>query len=1595
MGKTYQSIRNFVGQHPTVAIIVIALGLAVSADRAEAQAPPPATVSIGGFRVQFWQPVNGAYATDGVAIAVGDLRNFSAGERAAVTRSFQYWTNVLGLTSPPPANAPIIRVVIDNGNPNFNAFAVPVTNVDQGAAASEFNVFSRLLRGAAANPARTDGVDGQVVFRPAGLSFDESRIRQLPTDVRNPSFEGIMIHEIGHLLGAANGHTPFLADVNAATGFTTGTETQLISGGTGLPIDITGTDQFSHTMLEFHNLTRGRPFNVDYRNIVAFSPGELAILDDMGYGNGAGLGGPQVIENSFGTAIYDDNTTPAAIAANFNSAQDYAYGLFIHGDNNTVTFAPGQTTTVTGFAATGIRITGADNDRIGNNVLVSNGATINVGGSQFGIGILASSGANNNIRLAGNILANGGNDARGVVIDFGTNLLPLSGQVTSANYGQALVNSLDISGQITTDAGNNAIQIASSAAVNTINIMNFTPGTATTITGNIFSDALNTGVFNNPNLIFGSGVNAVTGAATGVADNMFAVNLNGNIIGTPVGLSTVQRANLDLTFLGGTTTLGAGFATNVDNVNVTTGNVISNGSFDGLDVVVNRAGAMMGGMATFNGQTSLRDINIIDGQIVAAAPNPLTFTGRDVTVGPLGTFTSSGNRTTVRGVTISGDATGNGTFQVTNGFTTATAITQNGGQTLVNNTGGAGPTLLSVNTYNSTNGNLIVNGATATFNVNTELRLTGTDGVMPVVINNPVVTVQNGGTIIADDFVNDEAVVNVDANLNVVDGGAAEFTNLNSGVLNVGQAGPGVMTADSMSQSSSATTRVFGMGTMTVNGAFTNDGVPATGSMTRSSLTVDAGGTANVGAMTQTGMATTTVNGTYNGGSFTTTDSTVAIAGVFDVDAAMAPTGTGAFTQSGGTTTVMTNGMGAAPPEFRTDTLTATNAAMLNFNGGDGVFDTSVSLAASQLDITNGGSLTTMAPLGTFTQDASITNVTNGTLTTGAFTQTDSTTTVAAAGIWNANSVTTTDSTNTVNGMVNVTNLYDQVTGTTDVNAGATLNAGAFTQRTGITTIDPTGTVNVTNAAAVNNGTMVLNGALTSNTFTLGQNGLLQGNGNLTGNAGVTFNGIVTPGNSIGTITVTTAGTTTFNPTATTRIELNPAGTTPGVHNDLIDVNGTATVNGGTIELTQLGAGTFDVTDQYTFLRTTGGVTVNTPFNVQEVIAGRRFIQLINPNDYRLIVARSGLLTAIGTTPNAQRFGAYLGAVSGNPQAQTLRNALDLIADPNAASFALQSLGGELYASVQTSLMQANSSFLDNLNSTVHGGGHCCGSFAENPLGNGFWNSNYGWGGTDGSDGNAQTAEVRGGGTAIGFGRFLSDTSMVGFFYNAERLDTDIDQLDQSAETETHRLGIYHESRFNSYYLRGVAAAGYSATESQRNFQFVNPIGIISESPRGDFHSWNAMVDIETGWCVTKPQVKIEPLLGLRYIHVSQEGFAEQGGPLTNLIVNNANIDSLRARAGARFSGILPNQATVLSLETFWQMDIYEPPHARSDARLAIAPTSSYFVQGPEYGSGRFVFSPSIRHQWGQHTNFFFRYRGDWADGAHRNAGEAGLEVRW
>ena len=685
---------------------------------------------------------------DDNALTAADIGTWSPQEITAVREAFEYWEQTADLPTNLGDERPIIRLVKDErlsvedkDNPGTwiparnNARAQSTTK-----SGTSSRVHDRLVSGL--TPARNaNNLDASIVFQVGVDSNDVLNV--INTDAMLQLAHGQnggvqiqkqAIHEIGHLMGINSLDLTVVTD--GGQRYLRGAEVQNLFGADGVLLDPDGTN---HTMLDYHNLTRARPFFRRYRNIQAAAPAELAIIADLGYGIS--------LDDHFNEAFYQDGVTQSINSA-YSSSEDYAYGVFTHADNLTIN--QNANISLSGFAVTGVRITSPDYDSAtepppqGNDLTIAPSANINVSG-ESAIGVLVSSGASHNIVHRGTInaaLPGTGIQATGIYIGFGPSSLVSSHEVTSSNYGAPLVDTLDISGTISSTG--DAIYVGESAEVNRINIMS---GAAVNggldairvegavesidITGSI-STATNaisvgsTGSVNEINIMRGAAIDGVISVAANVSNTNNATitfgklpDANGVATSTPDStftfnygdiISNPSQTVLDLDFFDGQTTLGG--LTFVEDVRVRDGQLTANGFFFARDLDID------GGTATFNNTTDLDDLS----------------------VGASGMFRST-NATLIDDVYLNG-----GEVEVAAGTTTVDEYRHNSGTTDVDGT-------LNASWFRMTTGQTDVSGTmTVTNQVQSQggtFTVNGTVNSNTFIVENPA-TVQGAGDIQSD-----------------------------------------------------------------------------------------------------------------------------------------------------------------------------------------------------------------------------------------------------------------------------------------------------------------------------------------------------------------------------------------------------------------------------------------------------------------------------------------------------------------------------------------------------------------------------------------------------------------------------------------------------------------------------------------------------------------------------------------------------------------------------------------------------------------------------------------------------------------------------
>jgi len=496
--------------------------------------------------------------------------------------------------------------------------------------------------------------------------------------------------------------------------------------------------------------------------------------------------------------------------------------------------------------------------------------------------------------------------------------------------------------------------------------------------------------------------------------------------------------------------------------------------------------------------------------------------------------------------------------------------------------------------------------------------------------------------------------------------------------------------------------------------------------------------------------------------------------------------------------------------------------------------------------------------------------------------------------------------------------------------SGAMSGTGTLS-KTGAGNLVLTGINSYNGGTSVNAGTLSVNGSIANSAVTVNNGGTLGGSGTV-GSTSVAAGGVLAPGNSIGTLTVN--GNVAFAAGSVYRVEVDPAG-----NSDRINATGTATLNGGTVDV-QAGAGAYSLTTQYTILNAAGGrtgsfsgVTSNLAFLTPSLAydANNVFLTLLRNNTS---------YASVGVTPNQIATGTALqNAVAGaGSDMATVLAAVDSLSAPQArAAFDAASGAGIV------ELRRASAGFAANFGNQLQarlaamqgGAGTLANSFADRPLllaangtlsdlmapvsdmpqqkfslagdapalpttsdaGRGLWARGYGSHGNTDGDGNAAASRLRGSGLSIGFDTEVKEGLRTGVALSTgtSRISTDNNESGKTLSTAVAVYGSYASGAWN---FSGSASLGWGSNHMDRGVAF----GSINRIAGGDFDSDTLSAYGEARYTVPMDGWVLRPLAGLFLSRSRSGAYTETGAGALNLQVAGQTLNASKSLLGATAS---------------------------------------------------------------------------------------------
>ncbi|HEV7736839.1 MAG TPA: autotransporter-associated beta strand repeat-containing protein, partial [Chlamydiales bacterium] len=568
--------------------------------------------------------------------------------------------------------------------------------------------------------------------------------------------------------------------------------------------------------------------------------------------------------------------------------------------------------------------------------------------------------------------------------------------------------------------------------------------------------------------------------------------------------------------------------------------------------------------------------------------------------------------------------------------------------------------------------------------------------------------------------------------------------------------------------------------------------------------------------------------------------------------------------------------------------------------------------------------------------------------------------------------------------------VFDQATNGTY--AGNMSGSGGSLTKSGAGALNVTGTNTYGGPTNILSGDFAVNGSITTSTLTVSSGSTLSGNGHITGN--VSNFGIVSPGNSIGLLSIT--GNYVQGSGSMYLVEVSP--TTA----DRVSITGTATIEpNATLSIFPY-PGSYLSTIQYIVLSSSGltGTFSSTPNNMPTL---EFQVAYDNKNVYLNInVTAFAPVVAGGNVGKVAKYLDTLTPVSGTDLGMVfgVLRFLDM-AELNQALAQLHPAPyKDLIYAQEENVFSVARGIRDHLN------GQITTNCRRNSLHNNrfeLWTSVFGdWAqmnnrSTKGGPANVALGyHAKGGGALLGADYTFDNQCALGVMGAYSYSDVHVQQSRAQGHIDSYYGAVYAMLCNRWAFLDLACIGGYNHFDASRKIKFGVPnLTPIDRHARTKHGGWNADLHLDGGVIIDPWQViEIRPFFALDGLMVHESSFQETGAQSLNLHVDKSNNRMLRSEAGinlskclrTRYVKLIPEVGASVVWETFGSGDTY-----RSNL---VGEPGSFVVKNPN--PNRTLFSPGAGLRgvfYKDRGSFSFDYNGEFGYHYHNQVGK--VELSW
>ena len=236
-------------------------------------------------------------------------------------------------------------------------------------------------------------------------------------------------------------------------------------------------------------------------------------------------------------------------------------------------------------------------------------------------------------------------------------------------------------------------------------------------------------------------------------------------------------------------------------------------------------------------------------------------------------------------------------------------------------------------------------------------------------------------------------------------------------------------------------------------------------------------------------------------------------------------------------------------------------------------------------------------------------------------------------------------------------------------------------------------------------------------------------------------------------------------------------------------------------------------------------------------------------------------------------------------------------------------------------------------------------------------------------------------GVAMGAEKYVTDSTKIGLGY--AYTNTDIDGFMRSTDVDTHTAFVYGEYKPSNWYVNGIASYGWSDYSEDKN---VSGVGV-----KADYDAETFGLQAMTGYDMQLKHFGLTPEVGLRYVHISQDGYTDSADQK----VSSSDSDILTGVIGAKVSKTWTLENGMNIKPEARIAATYDLMNDDVNSVVTLANGSAYMVEGDALDRFGMEFGAGVTAEVNDNVEFALGYEGKFREDYQDHTGLVNLKYKF